>query len=140
MKKLDNKGVSAIIGVILMVAITVAIAATVYVYVAGMLDNPGLEGTPYATMSKDIMGTTTIFTVMTVSGNDLYWEDVEIVLYNLTEQFKLPNTHVSTPSDTQRVTAGDTIWLEDIEKGKEYRITLIYLINNDTIYTTTWTQ
>lgn len=38
MKKLNN-GVSAIIGVILMTAITVAIAATVYVYVAGMIDS-----------------------------------------------------------------------------------------------------
>lgn len=31
----NKNGVSAVIGVILMVAITVAIAATVYVYVAG---------------------------------------------------------------------------------------------------------
>ena len=30
---MDNKGVSAVIGIILMVAMTVAIAATVYVYV-----------------------------------------------------------------------------------------------------------
>jgi len=33
-------GVSAVIGVILMVAITVAIAATVYVYVSGMMGEP----------------------------------------------------------------------------------------------------
>ncbi|OGM01482.1 hypothetical protein A3K72_01640 [Candidatus Woesearchaeota archaeon RBG_13_36_6] len=33
----DNKAVSAIIGVILMIAITVAIAATVYVYVSDMV-------------------------------------------------------------------------------------------------------
>ncbi len=33
----DKEAVSAVIGVILMVAITVAIAATVYVYVSGML-------------------------------------------------------------------------------------------------------
>ncbi len=33
----DERAVSAVIGVILMVAITVAIAATVYVYVSGMI-------------------------------------------------------------------------------------------------------
>ncbi len=33
----DGEAVSAVIGVILMVAITVAIAATVYVYVSGMI-------------------------------------------------------------------------------------------------------
>lgn len=39
MKKINNKkGVSAIIGVILMVAITVVIAGTVYVYISGMMD------------------------------------------------------------------------------------------------------
>ena len=36
----DERAVSAVIGVILMVAITVAIAATVYVYVSGMLPGP----------------------------------------------------------------------------------------------------
>ena len=35
-----EEAVSAVIGVILMVAITVAIAATVYVYVSGMLGSP----------------------------------------------------------------------------------------------------
>jgi flagellin-like protein len=44
--KNENEAVSAVIGVILMVAITVAIAATVYVYVSGML------GTPTATAPK----------------------------------------------------------------------------------------
>ncbi len=34
--KNEDEAVSAVIGVILMVAITVAIAATVYVYVSGM--------------------------------------------------------------------------------------------------------
>lgn len=44
--KNEEEAVSAVIGVILMVAITVAIAATVYVYVSGML------GTPTATAPK----------------------------------------------------------------------------------------
>jgi flagellin-like protein len=36
-----NKGVSAVIGVILMVAITVAIAGTVYYYVSTVIDDQG---------------------------------------------------------------------------------------------------
>lgn len=35
---MNNKGVSAVVWVILMVAITVAIAGTVYVYVSNMID------------------------------------------------------------------------------------------------------
>lgn len=38
----DERALSAVIGVILMVAITVAIAATVYVYVSGLIGDDGL--------------------------------------------------------------------------------------------------
>ena len=37
-KMKNNKGVSAVIGVVLMVAITVAISGTVYVYISGMME------------------------------------------------------------------------------------------------------
>jgi len=47
----DKEAVSAVIGVILMVAITVAIAATVYVYVSGMLGS-GPETNAIVTMSQ----------------------------------------------------------------------------------------
>ena len=46
----DGEAVSAVIGVILMVAITVAIAATVYVYVSGMLGGTQ-EETPTIAMT-----------------------------------------------------------------------------------------
>ena len=36
---MNNKGISAVIGVILMVTITIAIAVVVYVYVEQLLDN-----------------------------------------------------------------------------------------------------
>ena len=40
---MNNKGVSAVIGIILMVVITVAIALTVYVYVDSLLREPEIE-------------------------------------------------------------------------------------------------
>ena len=46
----EEAGVSAVIGVILMVAITVAIAATVYVYVSGMI---GGTATKVSTLSMN---------------------------------------------------------------------------------------
>jgi flagellin-like protein len=51
-KQADERAVSAVIGVILMVAITVAIAATVYVYVSGMVSSPGTQA-PNVTFSKE---------------------------------------------------------------------------------------
>ena len=52
----EEKAVSAVIGVILMVAITVAIAATVYVYVSGMLGG-GAEKAPDMAFNKASTGT-----------------------------------------------------------------------------------
>ena len=49
--KEDGEAVSAVIGVILMVAITVAIAATVYVYVSGMLGS-GPESSAVVSMTQ----------------------------------------------------------------------------------------
>ena len=51
--KQEDEAVSAVIGVILMVAITVAIAATVYVYVSGMLGT-GQTSTPNIAFTKGI--------------------------------------------------------------------------------------
>ena len=48
----DEEAVSAVIGVILMVAITVAIAATVYVYVSGILGTSP-DVTPSIQFQKD---------------------------------------------------------------------------------------
>ena len=50
--KEENNAVSAVIGVILMVAITVAIAATVYVYVSGIVTEPSTTA-PNIQFQKD---------------------------------------------------------------------------------------
>ncbi|MCK4364586.1 MAG: type IV pilin N-terminal domain-containing protein [Thermoplasmatales archaeon] len=55
-----EEAVSAVIGVILMVAITVAIAATVYVYVSGMLTGPGESAPNLAWTTNDADNTITI--------------------------------------------------------------------------------
>ncbi len=58
--KEDGEAVSAVIGVILMVAITVAIAATVYVYVSGMMGDPGENAPNLAWIKDDSANTLTI--------------------------------------------------------------------------------
>lgn len=67
--KEDGEAVSAVIGVILMVAITVAIAATVYVYVSGMLgDQPSGNEDAVVTMSSS---GTNIKLLLTTGGNNI---------------------------------------------------------------------
>lgn len=75
-KKIIEKeaGVSAVIGVILMVAITVAIAATVYVYVSGMIGGPGQQ-TPTVQFVVD-SGDNTL--QISTADPDVTWTDIKI--------------------------------------------------------------
>jgi flagellin-like protein len=70
----DERAVSAVIGVILMVAITVAIAATVYVYVSGMIGGTKTQ-TPNVACTTD--STTNKIQVATADAN-IKWKDVVI--------------------------------------------------------------
>ena len=70
----NEEAVSAVIGVILMVAITVAIAATVYVYVSGMIGGTG-EQTPSLAFTVD-SGNDKI--VVASADYETNWNDVTI--------------------------------------------------------------
>ncbi|MFA5102528.1 MAG: type IV pilin N-terminal domain-containing protein [Candidatus Thermoplasmatota archaeon] len=72
----DERAVSAVIGVILMVAITVAIAATVYVYVSGMIGGTKNQ-TPNVACTTD--STANRVTIATADAN-IKWSDVRISL------------------------------------------------------------
>ena len=75
--KNEEEAVSAVIGVILMVAITVAIAATVYVYVSGML-TPGSQKQPELAFIADDVNNK--ITVTKVSEDGLLW-GTDIVVF-----------------------------------------------------------
>jgi flagellin-like protein len=94
----EEEAVSAVIGVILMVAITVAIAATVYVYVSGML-TPGSQDAPDVAFIMDDVANTLTCTKVSESG--LIWS-TDIVAENSTGS-------VDWTLPTGTVTAGDQI-------------------------------
>lgn len=71
----EDEAVSAVIGVILMVAITVAIAATVYVYVSGMIGTSP-ESAPEVQFVKDDINDK--LTVAKAEPGNLNWGDLEI--------------------------------------------------------------
>ncbi|MCX6665140.1 MAG: type IV pilin N-terminal domain-containing protein [Euryarchaeota archaeon] len=74
----DDHAVSAVIGVILMVAITVAIAATVYVYVSGMIGGTK-QTTPNVACTTD--PTANKITVATADAA-IKWKDIVITTDN----------------------------------------------------------
>lgn len=71
----ENEAVSAVIGVILMVAITVAIAATVYVYVSGMIGG-GMDKAPDLSFYQDKNEAT--LTVASVSETGVSWATIQV--------------------------------------------------------------
>ena len=129
----EREAVSAVIGVILMVAITVAIAGTVYMYVSGMLGGPSTVtpsvGVTYNKIDK-------IFTLGAPSENDIAWTDTACKLVN--------GTTVSWPSATAGGTylaAGDTIDCSTyVSAGNTYTFTLLYNTTGGSMYSYTWTQ
>lgn len=105
-----EEAVSAVIGVILMVAITVAIAATVYVYVSGMIGTSP-ETTPNMQLIKDNVAKK--LTVASADPGNLKWSSFEVILNETIQSGTLWTTNFSSinyPADsTAVVTAGQYI-------------------------------
>lgn len=113
----DGEGaVSAVIGVILMVAITVAIAATVYVYVSGMMGGES-EVTPVITFSKTDQATTNTLTIISADPGDLDWGDLVLKVGGTT----------TAHGQTGNVEAGDVI---TISTTGDYTVTIAHTPSN----------
>jgi flagellin-like protein len=139
----DDRAVSAVIGVILMVAITVAIAATVYVYVSGMIGGTKNQ-TPNVACTTD--STANKVTIATADAN-IKWDDITITTSNATGVAKPWSIHSgggitnettnAYPGDqTITVTAGDFILIHGSSIGN-VQVTLRYEPTNSLLGT--WT-
>ncbi len=106
--KESEEAVSAVIGVILMVAITVAIAATVYVYVSGMIGGGGQQ-TPTIAFTVDSGNDKMVVASADAATN---WNDITLTLDNSSALYAIHDTggtHNATTSSNLDVTAGDYI-------------------------------
>ena len=108
----DKRAVSAVIGVILMVAITVAIAATVYVYVSGMIGGAKGQVANIACITDSSTNRITI----TSAGANIQWRDIVVVPDNISVNWRVydPSHNAldaakSTSGATAEIAAGDYI-------------------------------
>ena len=137
----EENAVSAVIGVILMVAITVAIAATVYVYVSGMI---GGTATKTSTLSMNVYSRNdavqqVIWLVSGIEG--------EAILTNSTNKYLLDNLGASagfniTFNDVNGdwyINAGDTFALTADNDGY-YTFMISDTGTGATIYKSTTTK
>ncbi len=133
-----DEAVSAVIGVILMVAITVAIAATVYVYVSGMIGG-GTESTPSMAFARD-NANDKIY--VTSSATGIAWSDVSIKMDDATATATMNGTAYVTAATfttadnfgaTGNVEAGDYFEVNSTTADGDVEITLRYDPTNSLI-------
>ena len=103
-----EEAVSAVIGVILMVAITVAIAATVYVYVSGMMGGES-EVTPVITFTQTDQSSVNKLTVVSADPTNLLWGDLEVQKAGAATATIVSGDGSTAYLDADVVTAGNII-------------------------------
>ena len=142
-----EEAVSAVIGVILMVAITVAIAATVYMYVSGMIGG-GLQSTPTITMSAtpNEARTGAMITIATITEAGVNWSAVDYTLANVSSGLQMASGNFdATFEDT--VSGGDIITVMSggnvsvaLAGTFDYMLTLSYTTTGGTFGSVSWTN
>ena len=131
-----EKAVSAVIGVILMVAITVAIAATVYVYVSGMLTTSKVTPSVGATYEAS----TKVFTLANPTASDILWSQVGCKLVNNSATANAVSWLTKSAGGIY-ITAGDIVTCSTkVVKGFSYTFSLVYNTTGGSLYTSSWTQ
>lgn len=102
-RMLNKNAVSAVIGVIIMVAITVAMAAAAYAYFTGLIGEQKKEAPSIEFVKSDVDKSIIIVT----ADIDARWDDINIVFTNITTSASLyiPKTGL--------ISAGDRIDLID---------------------------
>ena len=110
---LIKNAVSAVIGVIIMVAITVAMAAVAYAYFTGMIGEQKTEAPVIDFVKSDTEKTITIST----ADIDANWNDINITFTNVTSYDYLTKTGA--------VTAGDKIDLI-IDQNLRGKVTITF--------------
>ena len=123
-----EEAVSAVIGVILMVAITVAIAATVYVYVSGMIGTgPATNATVSMIQSGGFVSITGVENGPVVAAN------AAVTWVNQTSAVATPGTITQGVAGDLNVDGGDSIPLPlagtepgDAATGAKFTVQMLY--------------
>ena len=122
-----EEAVSAVIGVILMVAITVAIAATVYVYVSGMI-TPEETGKVISAIQQSSDSTNmAVQYKVTNADAGIPWASCQIVAQNKTfaEGTHLNTTATGGTAMSGNIAVGQYFWI-DVDDTGTYQFDLLF--------------
>ena len=90
-KKINDFGISAVIGVILMVAVAIAMAAVAYAYFTGMIGGQ-TENTPVISLTYENSDHNVTLTIQDVSATNIDWRDVWFTVVDKNNQTQWQNT------------------------------------------------
>lgn len=108
----DDRGVSPVIGVILMVAITVILAAVIASFVLGLGDQG--EPAPQPTLSSEVSGN---MIELSVDGGDDFDADVAKVDVMIDDGGEQTGSAELDGNGAEEITAGDTITIDTSKSG-----------------------
>jgi flagellin-like protein len=135
----DDEAVSPVIAVILMVAITVVLAATVYVWVSGFGAQSSQPAKTVAlTSASALTGGAKTYSVAS-AATGMKWSDITVTVDGVTRTLDLAAAPASCPSTTSAntkflacgptlelttdlVNAGDSIYLPGVTAGQTLRL------------------
>ncbi|MFB6189548.1 MAG: type IV pilin [Halapricum sp.] len=117
----DTKAVSPVIGVILMVAITVLLAATAATFFLELGHNQGTQMTPHAAVNVDYhTGQSDTVTLSHQTGDDLTVEHLSVVISDANPNSvdkRFPVEDISSYGPGSKLTAGSSITLDENTLG-----------------------
>jgi len=155
-RKLDNQAISAVIGVILMVAVAVAMSAVAYAYFTGMIGG-SMENAPIISLTQDSHDHNASLTVGDVSNNNVYWNNVWFTFVDKTNQTEWKNlpgmnwgVNIGIPR-SGTVSSGQLITIKTsltgplgvnaaLRPSHEYQIALVDNETGGTMGVVSWTQ
>lgn len=126
--KQNDEAVSPVIGVILMVAITVVLAAVVFVLVSNL--GEGSESAPNISFNKDSAD----FTLTVVQAEEANWDDFDVTPASCNKE----DATGSVLSD-EAVAAGHVINCVGESGTVPFTVSIIHSPTNSLVYTTTFT-
>ena len=128
-----DEGVSPVIAIILMVAITVVLAGVLYVWVIGMADTDSSDMN-LATFDAELHSSTRNLTVRMNSGDPIFWDEHALKL----DGIELDTRNVS---DDGQFNAGDTITVYidfsygiTLIVGNKYRVEIVNYLEGNIVY------
>lgn len=146
-KSNDKTVLIVVLVVVLLFIVPIVIAASVYVYVSGIVPSSNFMSNPDVTMIAEpsIDNTKCTITIFTITESDIPWVLVDGDLVDMSEgniiYLESYSWRLSGKIETGNSIILDNSYIDpDFVEGNQYRFTLRFMETGESMGTITWTQ